>query len=471
LALSAALAEAAAAQPFAVQASTPAARGAWEPQAASAPSSREIAPSRTPLAALDKRVTLNIRDMPLVQILNMVSRQSQANFVIPKELQDRCFSVFVEKVTVREALRAILETQDLSYERIGASDTFVVKEIRKTRQRLITRIFPLKFTQLIGGDSGGKAGAASAFNIITEAEGAKGAGGAAVGGGGASTADLSAVVKSMLSEFGQLQIYPQTNSLIVSDLPEKFPAIEDVIEALDTPIPQISIQADILETNLSTARKLGLEYGGADGAMTSLQPANQSVMFPFGSNVDLPVAYGLLSVSQFTLVLRAIESSGDGQYLSRPRLLTLNNKPAEINITADTAVGIQSASLIAQSGLLATTAERKTTGISLRVTPQVNSGGLITLLIEPNVTRPQTSDFFPDKFVDAQTSAIKTSVRVQDGETLLIGGLLSDQKVKTVRRVPFLWRIPLLGHLFTAVKTDVVKRELLIFITPRIVKG
>ena len=169
------------------------------------------------------------------------------------------------------------------------------------------------------------------------------------------------------------------------------------------------------------------------------------------------------------MVLRALETSGAGDYLARPNIMTLNNKPAVLSVTSDTAVGIQSASMISQSGLLATTAERYRTGITLKVTPQVSADDWILLQIAPTISRPSNSEFFPGQFVDPTDVNLNTSVRVKAGETVLLGGLYITQKSKSSRRLPILGSIPLLGALFKNSEKSSSKDELMIFITPRIV--
>ena len=102
----------------------------------------------------------------------------------------------------------------------------------------------------------------------------------------------------------------------------------------------------------------------------------------YGTNKPKGTHFGILSFQEFQVVLKAIETSGIGKFLARPKILTLNNKTALIGVTADTAIGIESTT-VTESGLEVQTAERYKTGISLRVTPQVNDEGYITLLIEP----------------------------------------------------------------------------------------
>ncbi len=466
-----------------------------EPPAASEPPKKtglatlDDSPSEISSKSINRRVSLNLVGMPLIHILRALSLQTGANFIISKEIQGKKFSAFVQRITLRESLQALLETQGLGYEQIGDSDTFVIKELSKTKVRLVTRVFRLKYTQL--AEPSAAAPAESNFSFI--GSGGGGGGAAAAGGGASEGSSIAVVVKSMLSDHGKLQVHPPTNSLIVSDLPENIPRIEQLITGLDTLTPQVLIETVIVEANADTSRQIGLDYGGADGTMATLTGPSLamsavrlgsrptatdltqgSVTGPSGNAGGNPMTgtfFGMLSFQQFTAVLKAVETSGNGQYLAKPKILTLNNKMAEIEVTADTAIG-QKAALSGggAGGIVATTAERQKTGVSLRVTPQINEGDLITLMIEPSVSLPQSSQFFPAQFVDAQTRSIRTSVRVKDGETLLIGGLLSNQTTDTNRSVPFLGRIPLIGALFRSSNKVTSRRDLMIFITPRVVR-
>ena len=458
-----------------------------------------VRPQDTTLSA--KTVHLNIKSMPLNLILDAISKQTGASFVVEKGLEDRRFSAVFNNLPVRDALRALLEVNGLGYESVGNTNTYVVKELSKTQLRLATKIFRLKNIQLYAMGSGSSA----ASMLSGGSGGAKGG----MGGGGAMTAPASGgggksqmasggfldVIKEMVSKQGHLQVYPETNSLIISDLPENFAAIEEILDSLDTPVPQVMIEAYFVEINANNSRQLGIDYGGDTGELASFQGNSALVSFPwtlnnnaipFSNKYDTSqiqgtidantyysgVSFGILSFQQLTAVLKAIETTGDAQYLSKPKILTLNNKPAEIAATADTVIEFTTEMFTGPGylGKQSVTPKRKDTGITLWVTPQVNDGGTITLAISPVVSRPETSQFFPSSdVVDTQKRYINTTVRVKDGSTVLIGGLLTNDETKTLRRVPLLGHIPIIGYFFSSVSKSAIKRELLIFITPKVV--
>ncbi|MFA5160861.1 MAG: secretin N-terminal domain-containing protein [Elusimicrobiales bacterium] len=477
------------------------ARTETQPDEEAAARQRARPPSDTRFAV--KHVTLNLRGMPLTVILEAISKQTGASFIISKDLQNKQFTAVMENVSLRDALRALLEVHGMGYEQIGNSSTYAIKELSHTKMRLATRVFKLKYTQLMDIKARGigdvTLGAMTSGNVSNAAGAA--AAQADAGGKGKideTTNNFLAVIKGIISEYGALRVYPETNSLIISDVPENMPAIEELIETLDTPPPQVLIEASFVETNANTVKNLGIEYGATDGTMAQFQGNSALVGLPLPINGQiLPVpsfdyntspisnasvsptsffggySFGILSFNQLTAVLRAIETNGDGQYLSKPKVLTLNNKPAEVSITANTVVQFD-VKQFTGSGYLgeqSKTPIRQVTGITLWVTPQVNDNGMITLIITPAISRPALSEFFPaDKVVDTQKQAITTSVRVKDGSTVLIGGLLSNQKINTIRKVPLLGHLPLVGALFTSSQKSSTERELLVLITPRLVK-
>lgn len=466
-----------------------------------------ISPTETALSS--RKVTLRMRNTPLITILDAINRQTGASFIVDERLQERKFAALMEDVTLRDALRALLEVHGMGYEQIGNSNTFVVKEAVNAKARLATRIFKLKYTQLGAASAANSAAAAgAAMTGKTGSSGKSGSSGLSAPGSGSAPSSLAAssdgsvsflnVIRSALTDDGKIQTYPETNSLIISDVPENFPNIEELIEKLDTPVPQVMIEAYFVETTAVNTKDLGITWG-TDGVLAQFQGNSQLVNFPMTNNGSISAmpgynwanydggetvesdvyfggySFGILSFQQLVAVLKAVMTEGHGQYLSKPKVMTLNNKPAIISVTADTVVEFETKQFTGSGylGEQSKNAVRQETGLTMTVTPQVNEGGSITLSITPQIIRPQTSEFFPsDDVVDTQKRSITTSVRVNDGSTVLIGGLLSNEESETVQKVPLLSSIPIIGKLlFTNTSSSKTKKELLIFITPRIVKS
>jgi len=179
---------------------------------------------------------------------------------------------------------------------------------------------------------------------------------------------------------------------------------------------------------------------------------------------------GVLSFAGLNIVLQFLKRQADTKNLARPRILTLNNSMAEIAIKTNEAIG-ETAETSASEGIASATtgeAEREETGVFLRVTPQANiETREITMAIEPKVVEARTNDDFP-QFKDPEERGSKSVLRVNDGDTIVIGGLLRTDLADVRTRVPVLGRIPVLGAPFRHKDVADTTRELIIFITPHI---
>jgi type II secretory pathway component GspD/PulD (secretin) len=302
---------------------------------------------------------------------------------------------------------------------------------------------------------------------------------------------ISAVL-SILSKEGSVVENIRTNSLIVSDYPSQFPLIEQTIARLDIRIPQILIEAELLDISSETADLLGAKFGNTpltfEGATRELllpfnqnkyinnlgKPANQG--FTFGSTGD-EFTTGTLSFAGLTVALQFLRTQTDTRNLARPRIRTLNNETAQISISTDEAIGISSTTTSAEGlGAATSEAERVQTGVFLRVTPQANiQTREITMAIEPRVVQARTGGTFgsgtsAQTFKDPEERGSKSILRVNDGDTIIIGGLLRSDLDDIRTKVPILSKIPILGAPFKHTDKIETQRELVIFITPHIIE-
>jgi type IV pilus assembly protein PilQ len=488
-------------------------------QIGAAPAARPATISST--APLDTRVTVRVKGAPLATFLDTISAQAKVNFIITEGLEQKRVTAFLQNVTVREALQVLLEIKGLTYQQIGKSNTYVVTQRSKQAENLITRIYALSFIPLIpltADDMGGSAAAGGAPP-------APGAGGG--GGGGQGNAkpcasknlniSVTRVICTVLSKAGDIELEPRTNSLIVTDIPEVFPQVEQIIAELDKKAPQVMIEAQIVEIDSDRTRNLGFEWGGTNGELGTFTGGARDTSFPLnlpknlsnahffdplnptagiistlassgssgssstGSNSSTTGAVvtqtgylktSVLDLSQLAITLRALVQRSEGRFLGKPKIMTLNNKTATIEIASNEAVSIQSNITGGQgTSQASTSAERYETGVILKVTPQVNKEGYITMLLQPSFTDVQQAAISTASnpiFNPVKRQAI-TLVRVKNGQTLVLGGLLRSVENKVVRKVPFLGYIPLIGWLFTSDLNSRRNTDLVIFITPTIV--
>ncbi|MDK2921824.1 MAG: type pilus assembly protein PilQ [Desulfonauticus sp.] len=278
-------------------------------------------------------------------------------------------------------------------------------------------------------------------------------------------AELEPKVKSFLSDRGKLTADSRTNQLIVEDIRSRIEEIKSVIEKLDRPEKQVLIEARIVYATDDFQRAFGLkwsfqnpgEYYGK-GDQYYKEYGASGINFPSSGPLDFSLAGQVAKVAGkdlFTLdaELKLAESQNLAKTISSPRIVTLNNQKAEITQGTKIAVSTES-----ESG--GTTVEYKDALLRLTVTPQITPDNKVILDLDISDDSPKEDDI--------ETKTAKTKLIVEDGETIVIGGVrkLTDNKSQT--RVPGLHRIPLLGWLFKNDYKNVSKQELLIFIRPKI---
>lgn len=399
-------------------------------------------------------ISMDFQDANLKTVLKIFSQQSGLNFVASQNVQDRTVTIYFDSVTVEDALNYIMNANNLVYEQDPGSNIFIVKESGKPAVETLTKIYELKYAQLTPPP--------------TES------------GSGTEDAEIVSVIEGLLSENGKMVTDKRSNSIIITDVPSQFAVIEDVLARLDTRTQQVMIEAEIIETSITVADRLGISWSGTFGVLTG--PKANTVWPLRGKfNKDTPSTgegistTGTFDLSGMVATLKALLNDTDTRILARPKVLTLNNETAKIELTAETAVASVTTTTDT-GGSTATTstgAERIDTGVTLEVTPQINKDGYITMHIEPTVIVPVLSTYFTSgstTFVDPHTRSTETTVMVKDGETVIIGGLISREDSYGFTKVPFLGDIPLLGAAFRYKTTDESDKELLIFITPRILK-
>ncbi|HBA61702.1 MAG TPA: hypothetical protein DCZ92_13000 [Elusimicrobia bacterium] len=197
-----------------------------------------------------------------------------------------------------------------------------------------------------------------------------------------------------------------------------------------------------------------------------------STIFATGQQSSKGVYYGIFSLAQLQATFRALIAKGEARYLGKPKIVAMNNKTALITIAKDAATGVQSTTQSAggASGSSSTGVERRRVGLTLKVTPQVNKEGYVTLIVQPSYSDVIASAVTVNgaTVYDPVSRGASTMVRVKNGQTVVIGGMLSSNETKTVRKVPLLGYIPILGWLFTSISSTRSNTDLVIFITPTI---
>ncbi len=391
-------------------------------------------------------VSLDFRDADIKVVLKGLALKSGVNIVTSPEVSGTV-TIKLKDVPWKEALDVILQTYGYASEQKGNIITVTTVEDLKLRrenkmllaeqERLITRTFQLNFCK---------------------------------------AADIIDSITSMKSERGRVNFDERTNMIIITDIEESINLIASVIKKLDKTTPQVLIEAKIIETNLNDTDNLGIEWS----TKVSMSGSSRDISWPFKTGntdnrfagaVTAPTefAYGTLDFSQVSAVLEMLKARTDTNVLSNPRVVTLDNQTATIDI--GTKYPIPGFQFNQDTGTLQTQSiDYKDIGILFRVTPHVSNAGYVTLDLEPEVSEISGTISFEGVDVPLIYSKnAKTRVMVEDGNTLVIAGLIQSKDTDTVKKVPFLGDIPVLGYAFRKKEQLTEKTDLIIFVTPHIV--
>ncbi len=393
-------------------------------------------PSEDELLALSMPVTLDVQSASIHSVLRSLAEYSGKDIVASGDVDGKV-TVRLRDVPWREALTLILRAHDLGFKeeedgvlRVGTLEGLRKEELDKEaaeRQResllpLETRIVPLKF---------------------------------------ANAGELSKSLDDALTGRGRLDVDTRTNSLLVTDIASATTQIAAMASELDSRTPQVEIVAKLVDLDAKLSRELGINW-----QQSNVHSADNDISVSGGVNAPVGDAVGTVkfgivqSFGNLDATIQALETQNKADIISNPRIATVNNREASILVG-------QKIQLIVMDEAGNPITQLITVGIRLRVTPHVNSDRTITLDLHPEV-----SDLAAEGTVQGgviiNTNEADTRVLVTDGETAVIGGLITTRDTELSRGVPVLRSIPLLGRLFESSSTVSRKRELLIFVTPTI---
>lgn len=409
------------------------------------------------------RITLDFQDIPVRDVLSIIAEESGLNVVASDGVQGNV-TLNLTDVPWDQALDLVLRNHGLSARREGnvmmvaptgelanlQRQTLETREQTEQLASLTTEFLQIRY--------------AKAEELAALLRGGEGVG--------------------MMSERGRITVDPRTNTLILRDTREQIDAIRRTIEHLDVPVRQVQIEARIVIARDSATRELGVNWGmsanggrhfdlggAADGdASTVPTTSDDPASYGGGLAVDLgndtnpasAFSFGYLSGDiLIDLELRALESEGKSQTISQPKVITANQRTAIIKQGQE--VPYQEAS---SSG--ATSTEFKEAVLSLEVTPQITPDDRI--IMDLRINNDDISDTRYDGAPAIDTNEIQTQVLVNNGETVVLGGILTSEQLRTLFKTPFLGDLPVIGNLFRYTQNSNEKVELLVFITPKIIE-
>jgi general secretion pathway protein D len=259
----------------------------------------------------------------------------------------------------------------------------------------------------------------------------------------------------------------KSNSVLVSASPRYMDRIKSLVHELDVDPPQVLIQVLLAEVTLDGGVEWGVDMTKTGGSY-NFDMALPMGGFPTGIAGSLPSL--TLGVSDFSVVLKALQNQGRLHILSNPSIMAANNEPANINVGEIIYVPVGATTY--DTGLTSVPLEEKEVGVILNVTPSINPDGFVRMTVEPTLSKLAKGKDHPAKGVETpriiQRTA-STTITVRDGQTIVLGGLINESYDYREDKIPFLGDIPLLGLLFKSEREELVRTELVIVLTPHVI--
>lgn len=465
-----------------------------------------------------KPVTFNFQDVPVRTVLQLIAEESNLNIVASDTVQGNV-TLRLVNVPWDQALDIVLRAKGLDKRREGGvvwvapqpelakfeQDKEDARIAIENREELITDYIQINYHN-----------ASAIYKALTEAKGIGGSGGGGSGGGSGNNND-----NGFLSQRGRIVADERTNTLMISDTPKKVAQMRELIGVIDRPVDQVLIEGRIVIATDTFARELGAKFGingskdnvnfggnldathatrnsqiSADranqtaynswvaGGMQGPPPVPQTGTITTTPNFNLPAAAGGFVTGNpaalaFTILnagyyldieLSALQEEGRGEVISNPRVVTSNQREAvirqgkEIGYVTQTGTG-------AAGGVALPTVQFKDVVLELKVTPTITNDNRVFLNLA--VKKDELEGWINTSIGDVPqiaTREVNTAVLIDDGQTVVIGGVYEFSDRASLSKVPFLGDIPVLGNLFKKRGRSKDKAELLIFVTPKIMR-
>lgn len=432
-----------------------------------------------------EKLSLNFQNIDVRAALQVLADFTGLNFVVSDTVKGS-LTLRLKDVPWDQALDLVIDSKNLAVRRKGnvvtvapAAEVAAKEKAAAEASKSIIELEPLvsELIQINYAKAEDVAALLKSIKAITTSAGQH-----PVFGQGVAITKESTDSNTLLSPRGQVTVDVRTNSLLIQDTPGKVREVRKLIAQIDQPVRQVLIESRLVEATDNFARGLGVRWGhlsdGRSGSSRIVTNGNLASVdtyvnagtysLPAGLNVNLPSAgvggksAGVFAVTLFAgskildLELSALEQEGQGKLISSPRIITANQKKAVIEQGQE--------QVFTTSVLGVGTVVTKKATLKLEVTPQITPDDRVNL--EVNITK--------DNFLNAEKGTlnvkqINTQVLLDNGETVVIGGIFEQDKNDTVTKVPFFGDLPLLGWLFKTKDVKDNKTELLIFLTPKIV--
>ena len=393
----------------------------------------ETEPDDALTLASDKPITLNFKNTNIKEVFELLSKLSGINIMFDEEVRAQPVTIFVKDVSFQYALNLLLSTNKLFMKKISA-DTIIIVPKTKAKldqyQDLVMKTFYLN---------------------------------------SAKAKDMVNLLRSML-ETRKVYVNEALNSLTVRDTPEKIKLVEKVIAANDLKEAEVILDVEILEISRTNALKYGWNFTPSGLSATANVQGSGDIAGQVTMKELSSLAREDIILTLPGIVVNLIKQDSDAQTLANPRVRVLNGKPANFHI--GDRIPIQTSTSQATTvGTVVSTFEYRDVGIKLNIEPNVHLNNTVTLKMKLEISSlGDAIDFGNTIQYKFGTRNADTTINLRDGETVIIGGLIKDEERKTANKVPILGDIPILGKLFSSTDEGTIKTDILMSITPNIVR-
>jgi general secretion pathway protein D len=396
----------------------------------------EVEPEDALTLASDKPITVNFKNTNIKDVFEFLSKLSGINILFDEEVRSQPVTVFVKDVSFQYALNLLLSTNKLFMKKVSA-DTIIIIPKSKAKtdqyQDLMVKTFYI--------------------NI-------------------AKAKDLVNLLRSML-EIKKVYVNEAVNSITVRETPEKMKLVEKVIAANDLKEGEVILDVEILEISRSNALKYGWNFSPSGlSASASINSATDTT----SSSIAMSELRGASNKNIFVtlpgIAVDLIKQDSDAQTLANPRVRVLNNKKAKFLIGEK--IPVQTSTIQSTTvGQVTSNLEYKDVGIKLTIEPTIHLNNTVTIKLEMEVSNLEDAISFGSgqQAYKFGTRSTETYINLRDGETVIIGGLIKDEERKSKIKIPLIGDIPILGKLFSHEDDGTIKTDILMSITPNIVRN
>jgi len=441
-------------------------------------------------AEQEKTITLDVKDMEITDVIRMIADQSGLNIITSKNVKG-LVTINLQDIPVEKALEAILTVNNCGFIKEGnIIQAYTLPELNQKEQfsQLSTKVFRLQFIKAVDikqtlsslKSGRGRMEIEPKTNTIVVTDIAEGLSAIEKAISEmdkkqetrvyklsyAKPVDLQKNLQSVIpAAEGEFLADDRTNSLVVTASPLLLEKMDTLISNWDKQIPQVLIEAKIMQITLDKSKFLGIDWQYQNPEKHTLSVGAAGLPIPTSATYVDAFKIGVLAADDYQVTLHALEGSSDANLISSPRIVTLDNTEAKILIGSSEPYEIFHYD--AEGHVTGKEIKFVEVGIKLTVTPKISQDGYITMNIRPEVSTPRVGTATDALAID--TTEANAVMTVKDGNTLVMGGLIKDEKQETVAKIPILGDIPFIKHFFRNTYNKIVKKEIIIFITPKIV--